>query len=82
LGDDGTYFIKGIGSTSFQLQLGNVFHIEEIIYVLGLKKNHISVVFLEIKGYSVSFSKGKALMWPSNENMSSAMTIRAQEGGL
>jgi hypothetical protein len=81
-GDDGTYAIKGFGSTSFQLQLGNAFHIEEIIYVPGLKKNLISIVVLESKGYLVAFSKGKALMWPSNGSMSSTMTIRAQEGGL
>jgi hypothetical protein len=30
LGDDDTYGIKGFGSASFQLQLGNVFHIDEI----------------------------------------------------
>lgn len=82
LGDDGTYAIKGFGSTSFQLQSGNVFHIEEIIYVPGLNKNCISVVVIERKGYSISFSKGKALMWPSNESMSSAMTIRDQESGI
>jgi hypothetical protein len=73
---------KGFGSSSFQLQSSNVFHIEEIIYVPGIKKNLISVAVLESKGYSVAFSKGKALMWPSNESMNSAMTIRAQEGGL
>jgi hypothetical protein len=82
LGDDDTYAIKGIGSTSFQRQLGNVFHIEEILYVSGLKKNLISVAVLESKGYSIAFSKGKALMWPSNESMSSTMIIEAQEGGL
>jgi hypothetical protein len=82
LGDDGTYAIKGIGSTYFQLQSGNVFHTEKIIYVPGLKKNLISVAVLESKGYIVAFSKGKALMWPSNESMSSTMTIEAQEGGL
>jgi len=82
LDDDGTYAIKGIGSTSFQLESGNVFGIEEILYVLGLKKNLISVEVLESKGYSVAFSKGKALMSPSNESMSSAMIIGAQEGGL
>jgi hypothetical protein len=80
LGDDGTYAIKVIGSTSFQLQSTNVFHIEEILYVHELKKNLISVVILESKGYSVALSKGKALMWSSNESMSSTMTIRAQEG--
>jgi hypothetical protein len=28
LGDNGTYDIKGYGSASFQLQSGNIFHIE------------------------------------------------------
>ena len=82
LGDDGTYAIKGIGSTYFQLQSGNVFHIEEILYVPRLKKNLISIAVLENKGYTVAFSKGKALMWPSNESMSSTMIIEVQEGGL
>jgi hypothetical protein len=49
--------MKEIGSTSFQLKLGNVFHIEEIIFVHGLKKNIILVAVLESKGYLVAFSK-------------------------
>ena len=75
LGDDGTYDIKGFGSTSFKLQSGNVFHIDEILYVPGLKKILISVAVLESKGYSITFTRGKALMWPSNGDLSSAMTI-------
>ena len=82
LGDDGTYDIKGFGSTSFQLQTCNVFHIDEILYVPGLKKNLIIVAVLESKGYSIAFSKGKALMWPSNGSLSSTMTIRTQESGI
>jgi hypothetical protein len=82
LGDDGTYAIKGVGSAFFQLQSGNVFRVEEIIYVPDLKKNLISVAILESKGYTIAFSKGKDLMWPSNESMSSAMIIGVQEGGL
>jgi hypothetical protein len=46
LGDDGIYTIKGFESTSFQLQLGDVFHIEEILYVPRLNKNLISVAVL------------------------------------
>jgi hypothetical protein len=82
LGDDGTHDIKGFGSASFQLQSGNVFQIDEIIYVPGLKKNLISVVVLESKGYSIAFTKEKALMWPSNGDLSSAMTIGTRESGL
>jgi hypothetical protein len=82
LGDDGTYDIKGFGSASFQLQSSNVFHIDEILYVPSLKKNLISVAVLERKGYSIAFTKGKALMWPSNGDLSSAMTIKTRESGL
>jgi hypothetical protein len=81
LGDDGTYDIKGLGSTSFQLQTGNVFYSDNILYVPGLKKNLISVTVLESKGYLVAFSKGKTLMLPSNGSLSSAVTIRTQESG-
>lgn len=80
--DDGTYDVKGVGSTSFQLQRGNVFHIEDILYVPGLKKNLISVAVLESKWYTVAFSIGKTLMWASNESISSMMVIGVQEGGL
>jgi hypothetical protein len=82
LGDDGTYDVKGFGSTSFQFQSGNIFHINEILYVPGLKKNLISVPVLESKGYSVAFSKGKALLWSSNEDISTAITIGTRESGL
>jgi hypothetical protein len=82
LGDDGTYDIKGFGSTSFRFHSGNVFHIDEILYVPGLKKNLISVPVLESKGYSVAFSKGKALLWSSNEDLSTAITIGTRESGL
>jgi hypothetical protein len=43
LGDSGTYAIKGIGSSSFKLYSGWVLHLEEILYVLGLEKNLLSV---------------------------------------
>jgi hypothetical protein len=82
LGDDGTYDIKGFGSTSFRFHSGNIFHIDEIIYVPGLKKNLISVLVLESKYYSVAFSKGKALLWSSNEDLSTAITIGTHESGL
>jgi hypothetical protein len=37
---------------------------------------------LEKKGYSMDFSKGKDLMWPSNSSLSSAMKIETQGSGL
>ena len=75
LGDNGTYAIEGIGSTSFKLDSSWVLHLEEILYVLGLNNILLSVGVLEEKGYTVAFAKGKAIMWPSNGDMSSAMEI-------
>jgi hypothetical protein len=77
-----TIITYGLGSTSFQLQSCNVLHVEEILYVPGLKKNLISIAVLESKGYTIAFSKGKDLMCPSNESVSSSMIIGVQEGGM
>ena len=82
LGDDATYAIQGVGSTSFQLYSGVILHIEEILFVLGLKKNLLSISALEIKGFRVSFMDGKALMWPKDGDMSSTDVIGVREGGL
>ena len=59
-----------------------VLHLEEILYVLGLKKNLLSVGVLEEKEYTVAFTKGKAIMWPSNGDMSLAMEIGVKEGNV
>ena len=82
LGDDGTYVIQGVGSTSFLLDFGIVLHIEEILFVPGLKKNLLSISTLEHKGSRVTFMDGKALMWPMDGDMSSADVIGIREGGL
>jgi hypothetical protein len=57
-------------------------HIEEILYVPGLKKNLISVAVLEDKGYRVTFMDKKALLWPKNEELNSTIVIGIREGGL
>ena len=55
LGNNASYDIKGVGSTSFLLDLGTVLHINDILYVPGLKRNLLSVGVLEDKGYEVIF---------------------------
>ena len=62
LGDDTTYKIEGVGTTSLQLESGTVLHIEDILYVPGLKKNLLSVAGLEDKGYQVIFMDKKVLL--------------------
>ena len=49
LGDGSTYKIEGVGSTSLQVYSGMVLHIDDILYVPGLKKDLLSVASLEDK---------------------------------
>lgn len=76
------HVIRGIGSTSFQLDSGIVLDIEEILFVRGLKKNLLSISALEDKGFRVTFMDDKALMWPKDGDVSFADVIGVREGGL
>ena len=82
LGDDATYEIKGVGSASFQLNCGGLLHIEEIMFVPGLKKNLLSVAVLEDKGFKVTFKDGKALLWSKDKYLSSVTMIGIRERSL
>ena len=59
LGDDSIYKIEGVDSTSLQLDSGTVLHIDDSLYVPGLKKNLLSVAGLEDKGHIVLFMDKK-----------------------
>jgi len=59
MGDDGRYSATGIGTISFERESGKPFVLKEVMRVPGLKKNLISVVMLEDKGYGVVFNEGK-----------------------
>ena len=63
LGDNSTYSIQGVGSNSFQLNLGDTLQMEEILYVPGLKKNLLSVSILEDKGFCVIFMENQVYLW-------------------
>jgi hypothetical protein len=82
LGDDKCYKIEGIGSISFTLESGARLHVDEVLYVLGLRKNLLSVATLEDKGYWVIFKDKKALLWAKGKHLSTAEPIGSRRGGL
>ena len=51
MGDETSYSIQGIGSTSFRLDSSTNLKITKILYVPGIKKNLLSVSSLEDKGF-------------------------------
>jgi len=55
---------------------------KEVLYVLGLKKNLLSISALDKKGFRVAFIDGQVLMWPRGKTLDDAVVIGVEEGGL
>ncbi|GKF15287.1 hypothetical protein Tco_0056749 [Tanacetum coccineum] len=59
LGDNRTCIIKGTGKVKIQLHDGSSFILEDVRYVLGLKRSLISLGTLEKEGYTVKMQMGR-----------------------
>eukprot|EP00253_Pinus_taeda_P002410 PITA_02410 len=66
LGDNATYPVKGVGNVTLQLNQGNTVHLQEVLYVLDLKKNLVSILTMEDKGFKLAFIDGKLRVWKRN----------------
>ena len=55
---------------------------KDVLYVLGLKKNLLSISGLEKKGFKVAFVDGQVLMWPKGKTIDDAIVIGVEEAGL
>ena len=59
LGDNSKYPVKDVGNVTLQLNHGNTIHLQDVLYVPDLKKNLVSILAMEDKGYEVAFGDGK-----------------------
>ena len=82
LGDDYQYPIKGSGESSYKLDSRKSIKMKDVWFVLGLKKNLLSISKLDAKGMRVTFVDGQVLMWPKGKTIDDAIVIGEQEGGL
>jgi hypothetical protein len=91
LGDNARYNAQGIGTVSFQRESGKPLCFVDVLYVLGLTKNLISLSTLEDKGFEVTFcmfSSAVTDVWYVDSGASCHMTgrkklfSRLQEGGV
>lgn len=80
--DNKSYPVKGIGSTSLELEGGGNIHLNNIQYVLGLCKNLIFVSSLEEKEDRVACINGKVAVWAKYSSIEKARTIGVREGRL
>ena len=82
LGDDYQYPIKESGEASYKLDSSKSMKMKDVLYVLGLKKNLLSVSTLDAKGFRVAFVDGQVLLWPRGNTINDATIIGEQEGRL
>ena len=65
-----------------ELESGNNVHLNNVLYVPGLKKNLVSISCLEDKGDRVEFVDGKVLVWPKGSSINNSRVISTCEGRL
>ena len=82
LEDDYQYPIKGSGESSYKLDSGKSIKMKDVLFVLGLKKNLLSISVLDAKGMTIAFIDGQVLMCPKGKTIDDAVVIGDQEGGL
>ena len=82
LGDDYQYPIKDISELSYKLDSGTSMKMKEVLYVLGFKKNLLSISALDKKGYRFSFIDGHVLMWSKGKTIEYVVVLGEEEGGL
>jgi hypothetical protein len=63
-GDDSKYAMKGEEPIMFYLESRGSLNSQDVLYVLGLKKNFLSVSTMEDKDFFVTFQRGKVLIRP------------------
>jgi len=54
----------------------------EVLFILGLKKNLLSISALDNKGYQVAFIAVEVLVWPKGMSLEDAIMIGIEEGGF
>ena len=81
LGDDYQYPIKGMGEAFYKLDSWKSMKMKEVLYVLGLKKNLLSISVLDKKGFIITFLYGEVLKWRKGETIDDVVLIGV-EGGL
>jgi hypothetical protein len=82
LGDNARYIVKGVRTSTFQLDSDIPLQLSEVLYVLGMKRNFVFVSSLEDKSYKVTFSEGKFLALNKKSHMDSSWVIGVQENSL
>ena len=70
-----------MGEAFYKLDSWKSMKMKEVLYVLGLKKNLLSISVLDKKGFIITFLYGEVLKWRKGETIDDVVFIGV-EGGL
>ena len=59
----------------YKLDSGKPLKMKNVLFVLGIKKNLLSISALDAKGMRVSSVDGQVLMWPKGKTFDDAIVI-------
>lgn len=82
LRDNKSYFVRGLWSTYIEFENGSNIHLNNILFVLSLHKNLISILCLEDKSDRVDFIDGKVVVWSNNSSIENARVTGILEGRI
>jgi hypothetical protein len=82
LGDDYQYPIKGMGEATYKLDSRTPMRMKDVLYVLGFKKNLLSISALDKKGFMVPLKYSEVLMWSKGKTIEDTVVIGIEECGL
>jgi hypothetical protein len=78
-GNDAKYYVKGVGTSTFQLDAYMKLQLKEVLYVPRMKRNIVSISSLEDKGNKVIFAEGRVFAWNKDSHINSTKVIGVQE---
>jgi hypothetical protein len=82
LADDRVVRVVGVGTVTFQRDGMPPISFTDVLYVLGMKKNLISVSTLQDRGLEVTFRGSEVLIHPRGSSPASRHVIGVREGKL
>jgi hypothetical protein len=82
LGDNRVVTVAGIGTVSFRRENLPPISFTNVLFILGMKKNLISVSTLHDRGFEDSFRDTEVLIYPRGSSIDSGQVIGVREGNL
>jgi hypothetical protein len=82
LGDDAKYLVVGVCTILLQLDSGNYLDFDDVLFVLGLRKNLLSFSVREDKVFTMEFKNQQVLIRPKEHDRDIGKVIGVREGNL